>query len=224
MPFVELGYRIIITQGKKKTNDLSQNMSRCYEGIKCGSPGCPKCFNEFRKNTQASLSKIRQGRNITIVTVLLYDNMMTDKQFLKHDPNKLKEVLYRHLETADIYSYIHGHLSYCYHADSGLWLPIFMLICFGSGHLRALNRSLLNEDDSLKTQTRGPMHVKNLNLYDQIPLFPDITSSRLVLTDDTCKKKPHRTRLKPNKMRIALRVYERLGFEGIQFSYNDNNA
>jgi hypothetical protein len=219
-PFIELGYRVIITQDNEKTNFLSQNMSRCFDGIKCGSPGCPKCFNEFRKNTQVSLSKVKRGQNCKVITILLHDCMMTDKQFLKHDTNILKEVLWQHLENAEIHSNIHGHLSYCYHADSGLWLPTFMLICFesDSGQLRALNNSLLNGVESSDSQTRGPMHVKSLQPQSQIPLFPEIDYSSLALTDVNGKKKPARIRLKPIKMKIALRVYERIGFEGIKFS------
>lgn len=220
IPFIELGYRIIITDNVQ-TNLLSQKMNKCNEGIKCGSPGCPKCFNEYRKNMQVSLSKMNRNNNIKIITILLPDNMMTDKQFLKHDPNILKEVLRQHLVNAEIHSSIHGQLSYYYHANSGLWLPVFMLIYFkfDSGQLRALNRSLLGEGN-----TSAPMHVKTLKLHDKIPFFPDINYSQLVLTNVNGKKKPRRIRLKAKKIIIALRVYQRIGFESIKFSYHAGKA
>jgi len=218
-PFIESGYRIVVKEDGD-TNGLSHKLSQCFGGkVNCGSSICPKCYF-INSKSKIKLPRYPTTKDIPLVTVCMAEHLMNENEFKLHDPQLLKDEMEKHLVSSKFKGKVYGQLSFFYIQEYEYWLPVMKLICFDRTQLRALNRSLLGEDDSVKTRTKGPMSVSNISINTDTFQFEDCTYSLIEKVYEANSHRYKRSRLDAKELRVALTVYDRVGFEGIRFTYD----
>lgn len=222
----ELNFRALALSGSptRANRKLGGELEFCGR-IPCGSAACPRCFHRFRQWSFAEFRHLsEQFDPVLMMTVLFYSEMMTDKQLFAYDFQKLMNRLWRQLERSGFTCPVVGYLEFDYHAESGLWLPHFHLMVLGD-EPEAMKefRRFCSKQKRVNggASVSRPVHVSKLkDAGKQLSYLCKSYCSRIeAYSDQNGKRRTKKYRLKPNQLKLSLRVMDRLEFTGRLFLY-----
>jgi len=210
--------------------ELAERIEWCGD-VFCGSAACPIDVHQYRKWFFAEVSGLTRGNDdLQFLTLLFYDEMMTDKGLSEFEPVKLKNRLRKQLKRAGFKNQVIGMVEFDFHTESGLWLPHFHLIVMDDRAavevLRKNYKEQRHPDSSSKVSR--PFHVKDVtNKARAFSYICKLYSKRIetVRDLDTGRtKKSRKFRLKSKQFRLSLCVYDRTDFSGFLFLYGVRRA
>lgn len=192
----------------------------------CESAACPKCSHLHRKWSFAEFANLsRECDSVSMMTVLFYSEMMTDKQLFKYDFTSLMQRLRKQLYRSGFTCPVIGYLEFDYHAESSLWLPHFHLMVLGdeSGAIKQFRQRFCSREKRIHgvAKVSRPLHVSRLkDVGKQLSYLCKSYCARIeTYSDVKGKRRTKKYRLKPSQFRLSLRVLDRLGFTGRLFLY-----
>ena len=218
--------RIVLENSHRlKDRKLAAKHARCWSKDRCGSAACSVCFREHRKRMILLLVALsNRPRKAYILTLIIYEGL-TNNQLFKVDVAKYKRRLWRQLNRAGFTEPVLGSLEFDYHTEIKMWLPHFHLLVLGSKKpIKELKKRFYSNIKPIPGRSTGiyrPVHTEKLK--DKGPQLSYLVKSYWgrveAYTPPNGKRRTRKYRLKPNELRLSLRVLDRLGFKGLLFHY-----
>lgn len=220
-------------KGKEEGRILALKIDECTLKHPCGSGACRLCSRAFRVLIFNRTKRFLESCNLpcSLVTIVYFQDAMTDAQLAKMELASLKSRLRKQLHRAGLKSEVIGSFELDYQSDIELWMPHFHLLVFANrDEIEALRGPLLKKN-FLKGLNRifKPLRVDKIKEFDDlityIYKFIWEDRKRFPIKKEYRKKKSgkeeYRTkkhRLSPERHAMALLALDRFGFNGLRFS------
>ncbi len=205
---------------------IANDLESCIENVDrvCNSTACPIDVRLFRQWLCAELIELAlQHECLQLLTLLFYDEMMTDKELNRCDFKKLKERLWRQLKRAGFENPVIGTLEFDYHTECGLWLPHFHLIVMDDRPAVEKLRAYFKKQKrpGYTSTISRPFYVRDI--HSKAGAFSYVcklySMSVVPYLNGQGERRTKKYRLKDKQLRLSLRVCDRLGFSGLLFLY-----
>ncbi|OHT22715.1 hypothetical protein A3Q29_09420 [Providencia stuartii] len=113
----------------KKSQKLMNKLKNCHPEYPCGSAACPECVRKHRlEMTKAVMTICSNLDEWKSVTLIFYQDAISNDDFWGFDLNKLKRRLRRWLNDCGFSTVVIGGYEMDFHTDVRKWLPHFHLI------------------------------------------------------------------------------------------------
>ncbi|WP_434171087.1 hypothetical protein AHYW_002432 [Providencia manganoxydans] len=113
----------------KKSQKLMNKLKNCHPEYPCGSAACPECTRKHRlemtKEVMTICSNLDEWKSVTLI---FYQDAISNDDFWGFDLNKLKRRLRRWLNDCGFSTVVIGGYEMDFHTDVQKWLPHFHLI------------------------------------------------------------------------------------------------
>lgn len=220
-------------EGKEEGRILALKIDECTKNYPCGSGACRLCSRASRILIFNRIKRFLETSNLPcfLVTIVYFQDAMTDAQLANFDLGSLKSRLRKQLHRAGLKCEVIGSFELDYQSDIGLWMPHFHLLVFATrAEIEALRAPLLKKN-FLKNLDRifKPLRVDKIKGFDDlityIYKFIWEDRKRFPIKKEYRKKKSgkeeYRTkkhRLSPKRHAMALLALDRFGFNDLRFS------
>ncbi|WP_211044926.1 hypothetical protein [Pectobacterium versatile] len=113
----------------KVYRDLFKKLKECHPLYPCGSAACPECFRRYRLEIIGEVLRLcNKRKKWRSVTLIFYQDALSDSQSLKWKPDKLIVRLRRWLKECGFSEMVIGGFEMDFHMDINKWMPHFHLI------------------------------------------------------------------------------------------------
>lgn len=208
---------------KEKFDKLERKLAECGEVYFCGSPICPECKLEKRKELYSQTRVFMENRGVPkIITLIYYDSMMSNIS-----AKRIKKIIMRLRKTIKRYGFtdpVIGTVEFDFHEQECMWLPHFHLLVFGENppieKLRILFNKMAKKLNISDRKLRPVLEQRLRDPAKQISyVFKMYSMCVKVYEDSEGKRRTKKFRLNDMRQRAALRVVDELGFSGLVFKY-----
>jgi len=233
----EMVIRIFVLRNSKSVDSqtLGEKIEHCFTE-ECNSAACPLCSRSYRMWFFAEASKIsRMYKKLYAVTIVKYDRMLSDYELFEIKPKVFFDSFRKQLERIGFQFPVIGTLEFDYHREQKMWLPHYHLLCLGPREaIEPLRQYYKGKRRHSSAQIDRPLQIKKVKESDDI--HGKYVRNKAKAISYACKsfsqevrawKNPEtnrrgtkKFRLDDNRLRLSLRVYDRVGFNGLLFLYN----
>jgi len=214
---------------------LAEKLEDCLVEA-CRSAACPICFRVFRAWYFSEVSIIsRQYAKTYAITLIPYDRYLTDQELFDLEPKVYMDRLRKQLERIGFKYPVIGGLEFDYHKEQGLWFPHFHLLAMApkeaieplrqyyKGKKRnssaKIDRAMQVKEVKDGQDVRGK-YVRNKAKAISYTCKSFSQEVRAWVNPETGRRGTNKFRLDDNRLRLSLRVYDLVGFNGLLFLYN----
>jgi len=209
--------------GAAECDALALRLDGCTRWRPCGSGACRLCSRAVRKNIFATVKPFAASSNLPchFVTIVFFQDSMTDSQLENWDPKALKARLRKQLHRVGLTCPVIGACELDYQSDIGLWMPHFHLLVFAERKEINVMRPMLLKKNRLGGLDRKlcPLQISNIGELDRLITylykFTWLDRKRFSSNSGNRTKK---FRLSPSRHALALLTLDRLGFTSLMFS------
>ncbi len=126
--------RLIREKALQKRKDniyqaLFKKLWECEPRYPCGSAACPECFRRHRLIMTGEVMKLcKKKKRWRGLTLIFYQDAISDDELLEWRPDTLKARLRRWLKESGFEGMVIGGLEMDFHMDIKKWMPHFHLI------------------------------------------------------------------------------------------------
>jgi len=218
--------KVLLGSGIESLRILGTKLSKCSKRYPCDTAACSVCFRYFRQWFYAQLCSLCDRYDEAyILTIVYYDEYLSNDELFNVEPKQLKQRLYQQLKRSGFKHPVTGCLEMDFHPEIARWLPHFHLLILGDsspiGKLRQRFFSNIKPITGRSTYVNRPIYVSKLR--DKGPelsyLCKSYWSRVEAYMNPRGKRCTKKYRLKPNELRLSLRVLDRIGFKGLLFMY-----
>ncbi|MFN3070390.1 hypothetical protein ACKWMY_20055 [Serratia sp. J2] len=161
--------RLIREKALQKRKDkiyqtLFKKLWECEPRYPCGSAACPECFRLHRlimiKEVMKLCKKRKKWRGLTLI---FYQDAISDEEFLEWKPSTLKARLRRWLKECGFEGVVIGGFEMDFHTGIQKWLPHFHLI-------------ITNDKEAIKKLRNKMKNKRNMNTREGVKNRPLLSS------------------------------------------------
>lgn len=114
---------------KREYLKLAIKLENCWLGGPCGSAACPECFRLHRLEMIGEVLRLcKKRKNWRGLTLIFYQDALSDSQLLQWQPNTLIARLRRWLNECGFDEMVIGGFELDFHREANKWMPHFHLI------------------------------------------------------------------------------------------------
>ena len=204
---------------------LGRKLETCTRKDPCGSSACPVCSREHRIWSLDQVHRlIRGASDPKVVTLIPNQAAVSDREYFNLDVNKLKGRIRRQFERSGFSSPVVGYWEVDFSDESDLWIiHVHLLVLSGEQPFDGLRNRFYSDNEGLpgkENVVNRPMVVQPLNDFArQVSYQNKSYNSRILSFEVDGERRRRKVRLSESRLRLDLRVSDRVGFDGLRFMY-----
>ena len=221
--------RVLANSHRAKDRDLAAKLAMCGRKNRCKSAACPICFMEHRMDIILELVKLSKGaKKAHVLTIINYKGL-TNNELFKVDLKKYKNTLRKQLKRVGFTGVVIGSIEFDCHPEIGVWLLHYHLLVLGDkAPIEVLRERFYSNIEPIPDRSSNiyrSVFIQKLkpeleDKYKQLSYLVKSYCSRVeVYRTPKGKRRTKKYRLKPNELRLSLRVMDRVGYAGLLFLY-----